>query len=175
MITVLHERDSNPPGCSPLFMAYYLCRWPNFDFCIVTARNKGDAIEMLDEWENAEQATGETASVRGLSFRTIPGSSLLRKKHRARWQPLEEIAEARSTERNVSTDREHKHGRRQGGRGRLRSRIWVRFNLEKTSKTSALREALIHSVITVTAPKEMTDRDVVELIARESGVPIESV
>jgi hypothetical protein len=37
-------------------MANYLCRWPNGDFSIVNARNKGDAIEMLDEWGNAEQA-----------------------------------------------------------------------------------------------------------------------
>jgi hypothetical protein len=38
-------------------MAIYLCRWPNGDFSIVSARTKGDAIVMLDEWGNAEQAT----------------------------------------------------------------------------------------------------------------------
>ena len=38
-------------------MAIYLCRWPNGDFSIVSARTKGDAIEMLDEWGNAEQAS----------------------------------------------------------------------------------------------------------------------
>ena len=37
-------------------MANYLCRWPNGDFSIVNARTKADAIEMLDEWGNAEQA-----------------------------------------------------------------------------------------------------------------------
>ena len=37
-------------------MANYLCRWPNGGFSIVNAKNKGDAIEMLDEWGNAEQA-----------------------------------------------------------------------------------------------------------------------
>jgi hypothetical protein len=37
-------------------MAIYLCRWPNGDFSIVSARTKRDAIEMLDEWGNAEQA-----------------------------------------------------------------------------------------------------------------------
>jgi hypothetical protein len=37
-------------------MAIYLCRWPNGDFSIVKAETKGDAIEMLDEWGNAEQA-----------------------------------------------------------------------------------------------------------------------
>ena len=37
-------------------MAIYLCRWPNGDFSIVSARSKSDAIEMLDEWGNAEQA-----------------------------------------------------------------------------------------------------------------------
>ena len=35
----------------------YLCRWPNGDFSIVNARTKADAIVMLDEWGNAEQAT----------------------------------------------------------------------------------------------------------------------
>jgi hypothetical protein len=37
-------------------MANYLCRWPNGDFSIVNAKTNGDAIEMLDEWGNAEQA-----------------------------------------------------------------------------------------------------------------------
>jgi hypothetical protein len=38
-------------------MAVYLCRWPNGEFSIVSARTKDDAIELLDEWENAEQAS----------------------------------------------------------------------------------------------------------------------
>jgi hypothetical protein len=37
-------------------MAMYLCRWPNGEFSIVNAKTKGDAIELLDEWGNAEQA-----------------------------------------------------------------------------------------------------------------------
>jgi hypothetical protein len=37
-------------------MANYLCRWPNGDFSIVNAKTRGEAIEMLDEWGNAEQA-----------------------------------------------------------------------------------------------------------------------
>jgi len=35
----------------------YLCRWPNGDFSIVSARTKSDAIELLDEWGNADQAS----------------------------------------------------------------------------------------------------------------------
>ena len=35
----------------------YLCRWPNGDFSVVSARTKSDAIELLDEWGNAEQAS----------------------------------------------------------------------------------------------------------------------
>lgn len=38
-------------------MAIYLCRWPNGDFSIVNARTKSDAIELLDELGNAEQAS----------------------------------------------------------------------------------------------------------------------
>lgn len=38
-------------------MAMYLCRWPNGDFSVVSARTKSDAIVMLDEWGNADQAT----------------------------------------------------------------------------------------------------------------------
>jgi hypothetical protein len=38
-------------------MAIYLCRWPNGEFSIVNAQTKGDAIELLDEWGNAEQAS----------------------------------------------------------------------------------------------------------------------
>jgi hypothetical protein len=44
-------------GWYPRFMAMYLCRWPNGDFSIVSAGTKSDAIELLDEWGNAEQAT----------------------------------------------------------------------------------------------------------------------
>src|SRR5215472_2196814 len=35
----------------------YLCRWPNGDFSVVNAATKGEAIELLDEWGNAEEAT----------------------------------------------------------------------------------------------------------------------
>jgi hypothetical protein len=38
-------------------MAMYLCRWPNGEFSIVNARTKSEAVELLDEWGNAEQAT----------------------------------------------------------------------------------------------------------------------
>jgi hypothetical protein len=38
-------------------MADYLCRWPNGEFSIVSSRTKHDAIELLDEWGNAEQAS----------------------------------------------------------------------------------------------------------------------
>jgi len=37
-------------------MAMYLCRWPNGEFSIVNAATKDDAIVLLDEWGNAEQA-----------------------------------------------------------------------------------------------------------------------
>jgi hypothetical protein len=37
-------------------MAVYLCRWPNGEFSIVSAPNRADAVELLDEWGNAEQA-----------------------------------------------------------------------------------------------------------------------
>jgi len=35
----------------------YLCRWPNGEFSIVNATTKDDAIVLLDEWGNAEQAS----------------------------------------------------------------------------------------------------------------------
>jgi hypothetical protein len=38
-------------------MTLYICRWPNGDFSVVSARTKSDAIELLDEWGNAEQAS----------------------------------------------------------------------------------------------------------------------
>jgi len=37
-------------------MAVYLCRWPSGEFSIVSARTKSEAIILLDEWGNAEQA-----------------------------------------------------------------------------------------------------------------------
>jgi len=44
-------------ACYAQFMAVYICRWPNGEFSIVNARNKAGAIELLDEWGNAEQAS----------------------------------------------------------------------------------------------------------------------
>jgi len=38
-------------------MAIYLCRWPNGDFSVVSAKTRSDAIVLLDEWGNAEQAS----------------------------------------------------------------------------------------------------------------------
>ena len=38
-------------------MATYLCRWPNGEFSIVNAATKDDAVVLLDEWGNAEQAS----------------------------------------------------------------------------------------------------------------------
>ena len=38
-------------------MAMYLCRWPNGEFSIVNAATKDDAVVLLDEWGNAEQAS----------------------------------------------------------------------------------------------------------------------
>jgi hypothetical protein len=35
-------------------MALYLCRWDNGDFSVIQAKNKEDAIEILDEVANAE-------------------------------------------------------------------------------------------------------------------------
>jgi hypothetical protein len=35
-------------------MPLYLCRWPNGDCSVVSAANKGDAIEIFDEVDNAE-------------------------------------------------------------------------------------------------------------------------
>jgi hypothetical protein len=38
-------------------MAMYVCRWPNGDFSIVSAPTREDAVILLDEWGNAEQAS----------------------------------------------------------------------------------------------------------------------
>src|SRR5712671_4463740 len=37
-------------------MPIFMCRWPNGDLSFVSARNKEDAVVMLDEWDNAELA-----------------------------------------------------------------------------------------------------------------------
>jgi hypothetical protein len=37
-------------------MAIFLCRWPNGEFSILSTKTKADAIDLLDEWGNAEQA-----------------------------------------------------------------------------------------------------------------------
>ena len=35
-------------------MPIYLCRWPNGDCSVVRANNRGEAVELLDEFGNAE-------------------------------------------------------------------------------------------------------------------------
>jgi hypothetical protein len=50
-------------------MAMYICRWPNGDFSIVNARSKGEAVELLDEWGNAEQAALTRMEACMLDFR----------------------------------------------------------------------------------------------------------
>ncbi len=50
-------KETKAPGCYSQFMATYLCRWPNGEFSVVSARTKSGAIELLDEWGNAEQAS----------------------------------------------------------------------------------------------------------------------
>jgi hypothetical protein len=59
-------------------MAIYLCRWPNGDFSIVNAKTKGEAIEMLDEWGNAERAIISRMTGCMFDFRlaTAAGSNL---------------------------------------------------------------------------------------------------
>jgi len=37
-------------------MPIFLCRWPNGEFSIVNANSKDHAVELLDEWANAESA-----------------------------------------------------------------------------------------------------------------------
>ena len=37
-------------------MPAYLCRWPNGDVSLLNARNKSDAIVLLDEFDDAESA-----------------------------------------------------------------------------------------------------------------------
>lgn len=37
-------------------MTIYICRWPNGDFSIVNAESIDDAIVLLDEWGDAEEA-----------------------------------------------------------------------------------------------------------------------
>jgi hypothetical protein len=50
-------------------MAIYLCRWPHGEFSVVSAKSKSDAIELLDEWGNAEQASLSRMSECKFDFR----------------------------------------------------------------------------------------------------------
>lgn len=53
--------------------------------------------------------------------------------------------------------------------------LWCRFNYDKTSKTSKLRESLIYKFMSFSVPGPCSNRDVVERISAESGIPIESL
>jgi hypothetical protein len=53
--------------------------------------------------------------------------------------------------------------------------LWRQFSYEKTSKTSKFRECLINKVVSLSIPKNRTDRDVAEEIARECCIPVESL
>jgi hypothetical protein len=53
--------------------------------------------------------------------------------------------------------------------------LWRNFSYEKTSKTSKFRELLIYNFVSLSVPAHQTHRDVVEQIARESHIPVESL
>ena len=53
--------------------------------------------------------------------------------------------------------------------------FWERCNHARTSKSSKFRELLIYKFVTISVPKATTSRDAVEQIAREVGIPIESL
>jgi len=53
--------------------------------------------------------------------------------------------------------------------------LWRRFSYEKTSKTSEFRESPIYNFVSLAIPAPCTNRDVVEQVAKESRIPIESL
>jgi hypothetical protein len=53
--------------------------------------------------------------------------------------------------------------------------LWRNFSYERASNTSTFRELLIHNVVSCSVPARRTHRDVVEQIARESHIPVESL
>lgn len=53
--------------------------------------------------------------------------------------------------------------------------LWQNFSYEKTSKTSKFRESLIYEFVSLSIPGHRTNRDVVEQVAKESHIPIESL
>jgi len=53
--------------------------------------------------------------------------------------------------------------------------FWRSFSYERTSKTSKFRDLLIYNFVSLSVPAHRTNRDVVEQIATESHIPIESL
>jgi hypothetical protein len=53
--------------------------------------------------------------------------------------------------------------------------LWINFSQEKVAKTSKLFQMLVRNFVSLSIPAQRTDWDVVELIARETQIPIESL
>ena len=53
--------------------------------------------------------------------------------------------------------------------------LWRSFGFERNSKTSPARELLIHTFVNMSAPADLSNREVVKLIAENAGLPIESL
>jgi hypothetical protein len=53
--------------------------------------------------------------------------------------------------------------------------FWLCFDYENTSKSSRYRDLLVQQFVSISVPPNHTNRDVLELISRESHIPIESV
>ncbi len=53
--------------------------------------------------------------------------------------------------------------------------FWLCFDYENTSKSSSYRDLLVQQFVNISVPQNHTNRDVLELISRESHIPIESV
>jgi hypothetical protein len=51
----MHPTGEHENACNRR-MPIFMCRWPNGDVSFLSARNKEDAIIMLDEWDKAELA-----------------------------------------------------------------------------------------------------------------------
>src|ERR1019366_10535142 len=54
-------------------------------------------------------------------------------------------------------------------------RFWRRFKYGKTSKTSEFRELILYRFMNFSIPGNTTDRDLVQQLAKESHIPIESL
>jgi hypothetical protein len=138
--------------------------FPKFYLQLLPVNARGQTSDLFRQLEDEVLALEESNSDRAVEIIDSDGSG----RNQSDVQHLDRHRDE-ETHRVPSKGASKLRGRR------CDPRLWKYFSYEKTSKTSKYRELLIYDFVSLAVPANRTDRDVVEQIAENSRIPIESL